>query len=298
MNDPLADVVSLLKPVPSISKRVTGGGGWRVERTEMGNPFYCAIVAGGCLLTPSGRDPIRLEAGDFVLVPEIFDFVMTGLVPPGPQATTRWEEISPGVIRQGDPEAPTDVIMLVGHCAFASRDRSLLVSLLPDIVHVHGQDRLMHLVQMIDDETRSARVARDMVLERLLELLLIEALRSTADTIAFPGMLRGLADPQLSVALRKIHADPGRPHSVAALAKSAAMSRSTFYERFHREIGAAPMEYVTNWRMALARDMLMKRTAPIAEIAREVGYGSASAFSVAFVRHTGRPPGAFSNAQR
>ena len=297
MSDPLTDVVSLLKPVPSISKRVTGGGGWRVERTEMGTPFYCAIVSGGCLLTPSGRDPIRLEAGDFVLVPEIFDFVMTGLVPPGPQARPPWQEISPGVIRQGNPEAPTDVIMLVGHCSFASRDRSLLVSLLPDIVHVQGQDRLMQLVQMIDDETRGARVARDMVLGRLLELLLIEALRSTGDAIASPGMLRGLADPQLSVALREIHADPGRSHSVAALAKSAAMSRSTFYERFHREIGAAPMEYVTNWRMALAGDMLTKRTAPIAEIARKVGYGSASAFSVAFVRHTGKPPGAFAGAQ-
>ncbi|WP_231592390.1 AraC family transcriptional regulator [Pelagovum pacificum] len=297
MSDPLTVVVSLLKPVPSISKRVTAGGDWRVERTEMGNPFYCAMVAGGCLLTPSGRDPIRLEAGDFVLVPEIFDFEITGLVPPGRQVTTRWQEVSPGVIRQGDPEAPTDVIMLVGHCSFASRDRPLLVSLLPDIVHVRGQDRLMQLVQMIDDETRSGRMARDMVLGRLLELLLIEALRSNADTIASPGLLRGLADPQLSVALREIHANPGRSHSVAALAKSAAMSRSTFYERFHRDIGTAPMEYVTSWRMALAKDMLMKKTAPIAEIAREVGYGSASAFSVAFVRHTGSPPGAFANAQ-
>ena len=154
----------------------------------------------------------------------------------------------------------------------------------------------MQLVQMIDDETRSIRVARDMVLGRLLELLLIEALRSTADTIAFPGILRGLADPQLSVALREIHKDPARSHSVGALAKAAAMSRSTFYERFHSKIGVSPMEYVTNWRMALAKDMLIKRTSPIAEIAREVGYGSASAFSVAFVRHTGRPPGAFAKA--
>lgn len=296
MSDPLADVVSLLKPAPSISKLVTGGGRWIVERTAMGSPFYCAMVEGGCLLTVSGREPILLEAGDFVLVPEIFDFTSTSLMPPGPGVIRQPLEIGPGVIRLGDPEAPADVVMLVGHCAFLSRDRDLLVSLLPEVVHVHGQERLTALVKMIDDETRGDRVAREIVLARLLEVLLIEALRSTAETTATPGLLRGLADPQLGAALRRIHATPDHPHSVAALAKAAAMSRSTFYERFRREVGAAPMEYVTAWRMALAKDMLLRQATPIADIARRVGYGSASAFSVAFARHAGAPPGAFAGA--
>lgn len=293
MSDPLADVVSLLKPAPSISKLVTGGGRWIVERSAMGSPFYCAVVEGGCLLAVSGRDPIRLEAGDFVLVPEIFDFTSTSLVPPGPGAIRQPLETSPGVIRLGDPEAPADVAMLVGHCAFASRDKNLLVSLLPEVIHVHGEERLTALVRMINDETRGGRVAREMVLGHLLEVLLIEALRSTAETAASPGLLRGLADPQLAAALRRIHAHPGQPHSVAALAKTAAMSRSNFYERFRREVGTAPMEYVTAWRMALAKDMLASKKGPIADIARRVGYGSASAFSVAFARHVGSPPGAF-----
>lgn len=293
MSDPLADVVSLLKPAPSISKLVSGGGRWIVERSNMGSPFYCAMVEGSCWMTIPGRAPIRLNAGDFVLVPAIFDFSMSSLDPPTSIARPRPLEVSPGVFRMGDSDTPAEVQALVGHCAFASRDRDLLVSLLPEVIHVQGADRLTALVKMINDETRSDRTARDMVLGHLLEVLLIEALRSTADTTATPSLLRGLADPQLGLALRQIHANPDHPHSVAALAKAAAMSRSTFYERFRREIGAAPMEYVTTWRMALAKDMLARKEAPIADIARRIGYGSASAFSVAFARHVGAPPGAF-----
>ncbi|WP_339948378.1 AraC family transcriptional regulator [uncultured Albimonas sp.] len=293
MSDPLADVVRLLKPAPSIAKRVTGAGRWIVERRDLGSPFYCAVVEGGCRLRVAGRAPLRLAAGDFALVPEAHAFACASLEAPGPGAVRRPLELSPGVVRLGDPEAPADVVMLVGHCAFASPDRELLVSLLPEVIHVHGADRLTAIVRLIDDETRADRAARERVLGHLLEVLMIDALRSSGGTGAMPGLLRGLADPRLGAALRDIHAHPERPQSVADLAAAAAMSRSTFYERFRREVGVAPMEYVTRWRMSLAKEMLAGRAEPIAEVARRVGYGSASAFSVAFARHVGAPPGAF-----
>ncbi len=146
---------------------------------------------------------------------------------------------------------------------------------------------------MINDETRADRSAREMVLHRLLEVLLIEALRSTGSAAAPPGLLRGMADPLLAPTLRQIHADPGRSMTVETLARDAAMSRSTFFDRFRREVGVAPMEYATGWRMALAKELLREDVAT-AEIAQRVGYGSASAFSVAFSRHVGMPPGAYS----
>ncbi|MEQ8292966.1 MAG: AraC family transcriptional regulator [Roseovarius sp.] len=296
MPDPLADVVSLLKPVPSISKRVTGGGCWIVEGDAGGSSLYCAMIEGSCVLRPAGRAPLRLAAGEFVLVPELFGFACTSLEPPGAGAARAPLELGPGVIRLGDPDAPADTVMLVGHCGFSSPNRDLLVALLPDVAHVRGADRQATLMRMIDDETRAGRAGRDMVLVRLLEVLLIEALRATADTGASPGLIRGLADPQLGVALREIHADPARPHSVPALAGAAAMSRSSFYERFRGKVGIAPMAYVTTWRMALAKGMLARKEAPIAEIAQRVGYGSASAFSAAFARHAGLPPGAYAGA--
>ncbi len=116
--------------------------------------------------------------------------------------------------------------------------------------------------------------------------------------MAEPGLLRGLADPQLALALRRIHADPGAPLSVAGLADAAAMSRSTFFDRFRREVGTAPMEYVGAWRMAVAKDLLLRGNLAMAEIAQRVGYGSASAFSMAFSRHVGTSPGAFANERQ
>jgi AraC-like DNA-binding protein len=293
MTDPVAEVVSLLKPSPSISKLVTGGGQWLVERTELGSPFYCAVVEGYCRMTITGREPILLTAGDFVLVPEIFSFTMSSLEPPPRGALAQRLETSPGVFRLGDPKAPAEIKAMVGHCAFGSDDKALLVSLLPGVIHVRGEERLMMLVGMINDETRADRSAREMVLHRLLEVLLIEALRSTASAAAPPGLLRGMADPLLAPTLRQIHGDPGRSMTVETLARDAAMSRSTFFDRFRREVGVAPMEYATGWRMALAKELLREDVAT-AEIAQRVGYGSASAFSVAFSRHVGMPPGAYS----
>jgi AraC-like DNA-binding protein len=292
MTDPLAEVVSLLKPRPSISKLVTGGGRWLVERSDLDSPFYCAVVEGNCLLVISGREPMPLAAGDFVLVPDVFSFTMSSLEPPPRGALAQRLETRPGVFHLGDPDAPVSIRAMVGHCDFSSEHKQLLVSLLPEVVHVRGEDRLSVLVGMINEETRAERTAREMVLRHLLELLFIEALRSAGGATAPPGLLRGMADPQLAPTLQRIHNNPGRSITVETLARDAAMSRSTFFERFRREIGLAPMEYATEWRMALAKELLRQDVATI-EIAQRVGYGSASAFSVAFSRHVGTTPGAY-----
>jgi AraC-like DNA-binding protein len=84
--------------------------------------------------------------------------------------------------------------------------------------------------------------------------------------------------------------------TVETLARDAAMSRSTFFDRFRWEVGVAPMEYATRWRMALPKELLRENVAT-AEIAQRVGYGSVSAFSVAFSRHAGMPPGAYSRVK-
>ncbi|RDI57218.1 AraC family transcriptional regulator [Microvirga subterranea] len=296
MSDPLAEIVSLLKPVPSIAKLVVAGGTWLVERRELGSPFYCAIVEGHCLLTIGDRSPIRLAAGDFVLVPQIHAFTMSSLQPPPRGTLPQRLETSPGVFRLGDPQAAAEVKAMVGHCAFEANEERLLSSLLPDILHVQNESRLAELVRMIHAETVGLLVARDMILTRLLEVLFIDALRSAGSATASPGLLRGLADSRLAPALRRIHQNPGGEISVEELAEAAAMSRSAFFDRFRREVGVPPMEYVTSWRMALAKDMLLRQEAPLIEIAARIGYASASAFNVAFTRYVGVTPGAFARS--
>jgi AraC-like DNA-binding protein len=291
MSDPLTQVVSLLQPSASFSKLVIASGAWTVRRSDGdGLPFYCAMLEGVCRLSVAGQAPVTLEQGDFVLVPAAFDFSTSSLgsLPEGPE--TQRTEISPGVFRLGDLDAAPDVRMLVGHCAFASNDARLLVSLLPQLVHVRGQGRLTTLVQQVNGETRADRPGRDVVHARLLEVLLIEALRSSAGPTASPGLLRGLADRHLAVALRRMHARPTHPWTVVELAREAALSRSTFFDRFRREVGVAPMEYLLGWRMALAKDLLRRERLGVAQVAERVGYSSASTFSVAFARSVGIPP--------
>ena len=196
------------------------------------------------------------------------------------------------------PDGPVDLRMMVGHCSFGSPDAYLLVSLLPQLVHVRGEERLATLVQLVRDESRGQRPAREVVLSRLLEVLLIEALRSTAETTASPGLVRGLSDCRLAAAIRGMHEHPTRAWTVAELAKEAALSRSTFFERFNRAVGVAPMEYLLTWRMALAKDLLRRNEGRVADVAQRVGYSSASTFSVAFTRHVGRPPSQYAREEQ
>jgi AraC-like DNA-binding protein len=291
MIDPLAEVVTLLQPGARFSKLVHGASPWRISRSDAGQPFYCVILEGGCRIAIDGHEPLELMSGDFVLIPAAYGVAMSSLELPAPGVETAAPTpLGNGEFRIGAPDRPVDARMMAGHCSFASPDASLLVSLLPQLVHVRGEQRLATLVQLVREESREQRPAREFVLSRLLEVLLIEALRSAAGTSASPGLARGLSDGRLAVAIRAMHEHPTHAWTVAELAKEAALSRSSFFERFSRAVGIAPMEYLLTWRMALAKDLLRRKEGRIGEIAQRVGYSSASTFSVAFTRHVGRPP--------
>lgn len=303
MVDPLAEVVSLLQPSAPFSKLVVASAPWAVRRAEMGRPFYFVVLEGGCHLTvdsPGLSDTITLHEGDFVLIPAARGFATSSLDRQPPledETVTTPIAPMPDGARVGDPNGTVDVRMLVGNCEFGSPDAALLVSLLPQWVHVRGERRLSTLVQLVGDESRADRPAREIVTARLLEVLLIEVFRSTASTAASPGLVRGLSDPKLALALRRMHERPASPWSIAQLAREATMSRSAFFERFSRAVGVAPMEYLLAWRMAIAKQLLRQREFAIAEIAERVGYGSVSAFGVAFTRYVGIPPGRYSKSE-
>lgn len=299
MIDPLAEVVTLLQPSTRYSKLVHGASPWRISRTVAGEPFYCVVLDGGCRVAIDGHPPIDLLPGDFVLIPAAYGVAISSfdLPPPGVE-TAPPVALDNGEYRIGDANRPVDTRMMAGHCSFSSPDAALLVSLLPQYVHVRGEPRLTTLVQLVRDESRAQRPARELVLSRLVEVLLIEALRFSAGTDASRGLVRGLADSRLAAALRRMHERPAHPWTIVELAKEAALSRSTFFERFSRAVGLAPMEYLLTWRMALAKDLLRRNEGRIAEIAGRVGYSSASTFSVAFTRHVGRPPAQYARDEQ
>ena len=300
MTDPLSEVIALLQPRTVLSKRISGAGRWGVRYSNFGQPSFCAVLEGSCRLAVDGEREVTLEAGDFVLLPATPGFTMSGFEPAKPvhidPASTMGKVGSSGEVRHGTRGGRPDVRLLGGYFVFDSPNAGFLVSLLPALVHVRGVERLSVLVRLVGDESIDNRSGRDLVLTRLVEVLLIEALRSTSGEDAPPGLLRGLADERLAPAIRQMHGQLTRSWTVAQLAKTTALSRSAFFERFNRTVGVPPMEYLLAWRMVVARDLLRRQDLGIAEIAERVGYGSASTFSTAFSRHVGQPPSHYARA--
>ena len=131
------------------------------------------------------------------------------------------------------------------------------------------------------------------LLDSLLNVILVQALREhlASDVAAAPAWFRAMSDPGIGAALRAVHADPQRAWTVADLAAAASLSRATFARRFSGLLGVAPLAYVTDWRMALAREQLRVGDTGLAAVARSLGYASEFSFAAAFKRHHGIAPG-------
>ncbi|WP_201314936.1 AraC family transcriptional regulator [Dyella sp. EPa41] len=297
MSDPLSEVVRLLRPRAVFANPISGKGSWAVRYGDFGEPSFCIVLAGGARLAVDGHEPINLQAGDFVLLPTTPAFTLSSHSP-APPVHLDPRQIAGGVseLRYGEPHGPPDMRSLGGSFLFDDANPALLVSLLPRVVHVQGSTRLSQLVRMVGEEVADQKPGADFVLARLVELLLVDAMREVSSTSAPPGLLRGLGDERLAPALRQMHARIDLPWSVEQLSRVAALSRSAFFERFNRLVGVAPMEYLLAWRIEVAKGLLRDGELSVAEIASRVGYASASAFSVAFSRHAGMPPGKYARS--
>ena len=297
-SDPLAAVIELLRPQTILSKIVSGAGRWAVSYEAHVDPGFCLMLEGSCVLDVEGIGAVDLHEGDFVLLPATPGFVLAshpGVKPVRVSATHGAE------IRHGTKTGPATMRQLGGYFRFDRANARLLVKFLPKMVLIRrgdlGAGRVRRLVELIAEETSERRPGKELVLERLVEVMLVEALRFQPEVEKNEkGLLAGLRDPGLAKALRRIHEDVADRWTVAELARVAGTSRAVFAERFMRIVGMPPMEYVLEWRIAVAKDLLRRKRTPLAEVAAQIGYHSASAFSTAFTRHTGEAPSAFSRA--
>lgn len=291
MSDPLSDIVRLLRPHAAFSKGISAAGRWAVRYATFGEPSFCIVQEGRCVLAVDGEEAVTLEAGDFVLLPATPGFLLSdGLTQLPTHIDPVLDPLPDRDVRHGRQDGPPEVRLLGGWFRFESQEPALLASLLPALVHVRGVPRLSNLVTLLSDEADHDWPGRAVVLSRLVDLLLVESLRATPGASAPPGLLRGLADARLAPSLRELHARPAHAWTVEQLAERAALSRSAYFERFSRALGVAPMAYLLAWRMALARELLREGRASVADAAEQVGYRSVSTFSMAFHRHTGMPP--------
>ncbi|EMA4137645.1 AraC family transcriptional regulator [Cronobacter turicensis] len=298
MADPLTDIVALLNPRPTRAKLVEGAGQWRILRESGGEAFYCAVLQGECLMSINGKAPRRLVAGDFILIPATYTFETTSAGAAPPVDISQPTVLGNGHVRIGSTTGPAELLMNVGHCEFDTPDKALIVALLPSEILIQGQRRFITLFELLLDESRARRPGRDVVMTHLLQLLLVESLRSDPALSKTAGILRGLQHDRVATALHLIHEKPGADWQIAQLARECAMSRSSFFAVFSETVGMSPMQYLLFWRMSLARKALTSGQDNIEQIALRTGYQSASAFSVAFAKHTGMPPGEFRRRSR
>lgn len=306
-SDPLAAIVALLRPRTVLSKFVSGAGSWAVQYPNYGQPSFALMLKGSCWLALESAEPFLMEAGDYVLLPATPGFRMGSDLEALARPTMRIAEASAArEVRHGTQGDEAAVRMLGGYFLFDPTNAPLLVGLLPTVVHIKADDpraeRLTWIARSVGDESATPRAGGDAILTRLVEVMLIEALRWRSpeeDEVAPPaGLLAGLADARMSKALRLIHEDISRRWTIESLADEMGMSRAAFAARFMQVLGVPPMEYVLRWRMALAKDMLRHDGLSLGEVAHGVGYQSASAFSAAFGRSVGVSPGSFARADR
>jgi AraC-like DNA-binding protein len=298
-SDPLVAVISLLRPRAVLSKVISGAGSWSVRYAAYEDPAFSLVLEGSCFLHVDGEAAIALHEGDFVLLPATPGFRLASdlRLPPTLVTPTHADEV-----RHGTRAGPATMRLFGGWFRFEDANAQLLVRLLPAMIHVRrgepGAARLRRLAELVADEVGDHLPGRELILERLVELLLVEALRFRPTTAATRdvGLLAGLGDAALARALRGIHDDVARRWTVGELARAAGMSRAVFAERFARTVGMPPIQYLLEWRMAVAKDLLRREHLPLAQVAERIGYQSASAFSTAFTRHTGCAPSEFSRS--
>lgn len=290
--DQLSEVFDLIEVRGVLSGGFAARGRW-VSRGELRTTLkFFALVSGHARLTTDGIDaPIELEPGDVAVLNNRSWLELEG----GTGSTPR-REITPE-----DPSADlvgvdlgTDDVLVGGRVELNPAGQALLQAL-PPVGHIRGSAAesatLRDTIRRVFDEVRNRRIGAEFAIRQHAQLLVLEMMRAFGDQAELPpGWLRVLTDERLRPAIGLMHADPGKPWGLDELSRAAAMSRSSFAERFRALAGVPPMTYLGHWRMLLAQRALRDSDVRIGSLAAKLGYTSESAFSTAFKRQVGLSP--------
>jgi AraC-like DNA-binding protein len=301
--DALSEVLTTLHLASSFYCRSELSAPWGLAFPAGNVAMFHAVRRGTCWAIVDGLDaPVGLSAGDLVLFAQghahaLVDSVTTRARPLQDVLRTEAADKTHPLC-YGGGGAP--VTLLCGHFSYAHGQVHPLLSLLPPMIHLAGEDGraapwLESTLAILAHESASGGLGADAVITRATDILFVQAIRTylERDASGAKGWLSGLADPQISAALSRVHQSPERPWTVDSLAAAAGMSRSGFSARFHELVGEAPGQYLTRWRMHRAASYLRVENASLAEVATRVGYGAEASFSKAFKRYVGVAPGAF-----
>lgn len=278
---------------------------------------YHMMAKGSGWAAVAGEPPVKLAAGDIVLFPQGDSHVLSSAPGVEPlRQTAEWvfarrNDPKPmpisyhhGVLNAGTPlpVAEADSIMVCGFLGCDLKPFNPLVAALPRILHLpasHAGGWVSRVIDQAVIESNNPRPGGDAVLERLSEMMFVDAARRYLDDLPddATGWLAGLRDRFVGKALERMHESPEQAWTVDELAHEVGLSRSALHERFIKFLGHPPMQYLANWRIQLGARLLRESNRNVATIALDVGYDSEAAFARAFKRMVGMPPAAWRRAQ-
>lgn len=313
--DPLSDVLHVVRLEGAYFYAVEAAEPWSVETVaaqELSPRIMPAaehlisfhILTGGrCYGGLLGEEQVELGPDDVIVFPHGDAHVMSSGrgVRVGPDVHSSSPARYPHTVILGD-HGPRSASFVCGFLGCDRRPFNPLIAALPRRMHLRGMSHgwLDGFTRHLTEESRLGRPGADTVITRLAELMFIEVLRRYLDSLppGQTGWLAGLRDEVVGRALTLLHARPAYPWTLAVLAREAASSRSSLAKRFAELVGQPPMQYLAQWRMQVAANLLGQSGTKVAAVGGEVGYDSEAAFSRAFKKATGLAPGAWRDARR
>jgi AraC-like DNA-binding protein len=293
VDDQLSEVFDLVEIRGLVSGGFAVRGSW-VARAPVDDPLkLTAMVSGRARLATDGVDgPIELEPGDVAIVNGRSWVELEGGAGDGPRIEITPEQNFSRLV--GADRESDDVVIGIA-VDLNPAGHALLLQALPPVGHVRASaaeaSNLRGTLARLFDEVSGNRMGSAFAIRQYGQLLLLEVLRAYVDQTELPpGWLRLLTDERLRPALTLMHAEPGKAWGLEELARAAAMSRTSFAERFRTVAGMPPLTYLSRWRMMLAQRALRDGDEAVGSLAFELGYSSESAFSNAFKREVGESP--------
>jgi AraC-like DNA-binding protein len=302
--DVLTDLLHRARARTALVRQLVQRPPWSITFAEAPPLTVMATLGGHASIRLDDPEtaPTHLAAGDIALVTGADRYTIADApgtphqvtirggrkyLPGGEPASGEWN-LAPRTYGDGLPGA---TIMLRAAYELHGDVSGRLLALLPPLAVVPAGPRTGATLALLAAEVSQDEPGQDAVLNRLLDLVLVQALRAwCAESATLPAWYRALGDPAIGEALRLLHTDPAHRWTVAGLAGKVGVSRAAFAARFATMVGEPPLTYLTGWRMTLAADLLRDTEKTVTAVAREAGYTDAFAFSVAFKRAHGLNP--------